>query len=361
MFSSKYNLVIFLTLLLVRSASSAELISDFDSGSLDTKVWNPCQIDGPPLTFEDLTGPDGVKRLVLRNVVSPSTANKDQCKPAATGATEVATNVAASIADKELQGIGPSLIDPSPLDALGVAECPKGSEEIQRNELRPQDGLMHDQTEPHWYSRTFRADGEIPSCGSARWVLAQWKQEKDGPSPFLAERFDNGVLHVTVQNGHCRCVVAKAGGDFDAMVNLAYEKGPAAPPVLAESEPIKCLRTDLPDDAPEEICQPTAMTVLTVGGKAAPPLPDPKREWVNMTYFVRNGFDGNGKIDVYADGKFIVRVVGSIGYKTNDPGNMKFKFGHYRDRIEGTASVSVDSLCFSRDVTVCAPDLAVMP
>jgi hypothetical protein len=102
------------------------------------------------------------------------------------------------------------------------------------------------------------------------------------------------------------------------------------------------------------------MKVLTVGGAAPPPLPDPKREWVRMTYLVRNGFDGFGQIDVYAGRQFIVRVVGFIGYKTADPGKVKFMFGHYRDRIDGIASVSVDSLCFSKDVKVCAPDLNVI-
>ena len=47
---------------------------------------------------------------------------------------------------------------------------------------------------------------------SVRWVIAQWKQEpvspayKD-PSPVLAQRFDDGVLHVTVQDEDCRCRV----------------------------------------------------------------------------------------------------------------------------------------------------------
>jgi hypothetical protein len=80
-----------------------------------------------------------------------------------------------------------------------------------------------------------------------------------------------------------------------------------------------------------------------------------------MTYLVRGGFDGQGQIDVYAGSEFIVRVLGSIGYKTADPGDVKFKFGHYRGRIEGTASISVDSLCFSKDVNVCAQDLTTMP
>ena len=351
MYSIGPRIVIGFTLLLIHPAASAELMSSFDEKQLDAKSWNDCQIDEPPLAFEELSDANGAKRKVIRNVVSPSTGNKNSC--------EVVVG-AAVVMDEEPESLGPSLIDPSPLNALDVAECPKGSKEVQRNELRLQkkEHLTHDNTDPHWYSITFRADGEIPSCGSARWVLAQWKQEKDGPSPFLAERFDNGVLHVTVQNGHCRCVVAKAEGDIDAEFGL-FDAG-AVPP-LAESKPLKCLRTDLPDDAPEESCEPAGMTMLTIGGAPPPPLPDPKREWVQMTYLVRNGFDGHGQIDVYAGTHFIVRVVGSIGYKTGDPGDVKFKFGHYRDRIDGTASVSVDSLCFSKDVKVCSPDLNIVP
>jgi hypothetical protein len=365
MYLIRPQIVIGLVILSLRPAASAELISNFDEKQLDTKVWNACQIDQPPLTFEELTDASGVKRRVLRNVVSPSTGNKDQCKEflltTDSGAAADGNAGLEVVVDEEPESIGPSLIAPSPLDALDVAECPKGSKEVQRNELRLQKrkDLTHDNTDPHWYSITFHADGEIPSCGSARWILAQWKQENDGPSPFLAERFDNGVLHVTVQNGDCRCVVAKAEGDIDAIIGF-LEGGLSEPPPLAESKPIKCLRTDLADNAPEQSCEPTGMTVLTVGGAAPPPLPDPKREWVRMTYLVRNGFDGHGHIDVYAGKQFVVRVVGSIGYKTDDPGNVKFKFGHYRARTDATASVSVDRLCFSKDVKVCAPDLNIV-
>jgi hypothetical protein len=42
---------------------------------------------------------------------------------------------------------------------------------------------------------------------------------------------------VTVQNGDCRCVVAKAQGDIDAIIDL--DAGTARTPRLAESKPIK--------------------------------------------------------------------------------------------------------------------------
>lgn len=41
--------------------------------------------------------------------------------------------------------------------------------------------------------------------GQILWYGKGWD-----PSPFLAQRYDNGVLHVTVQNENCRCIVASA-------------------------------------------------------------------------------------------------------------------------------------------------------
>ena len=87
---------------------------------------------------------------------------------------------------------------------------------IQRQELRFQSLYAHAADEPFTYKLRFR----MPAVGqdtknSVRGVTAQWKQEpvspayKD-PSPVLAQRFDDGVLHVTVQDGDCRCRVASA-------------------------------------------------------------------------------------------------------------------------------------------------------
>lgn len=103
------------------------------------------------------------------------------------------------------------------------------------------------------------------------------------------------------------------------------------------------------------------MHVFTVGGTAPPPLPDPKRGWVTLTYLVRGGSDGNGQVDVYANSRFVVRVKGLIGYQTTDPGLVKFKFGHYRGRIDSAASISVDRLCFSSNSHVCAQGLQSIP
>src|SRR4026207_1682191 len=105
MYSIRPQIVIGLLVLSLHPAASAELISSFDEGQLDTTVWNACQIDQPPLTFEELTDAGGIKRRVLRNVVNPSTGNKDDdCNGVAAGG-----NAGLSVAvDEESESMGPS-------------------------------------------------------------------------------------------------------------------------------------------------------------------------------------------------------------------------------------------------------------
>lgn len=331
----------------------AELVTDFDSTSLEKEVWNDCQVDRPPLKFEQQKNADGSARTVVRVVVDGGTRNiNDSCIDAATG-------LALDQADGLTDLTAPSLVTASPLEQFGAEECPTGGS-AQRNELRLQQrpDLIHEQNEPHWYALTFRADGNIPSCGSAQWILSQWKQERNGDSPFLAQRFDNGVLHVTVQNNHCRCAIAKADGDYEAFMLSAEGIAPPADVALKKSKPIKCTRSDLDEVVS---CEPVGMDVLTVDGAPPPSLPDPKHDWVTMAYLVRGGSDGNGQVDVYANGRFVVRVKGLIGYETSDPGPVKFKFGHYRKRLESAASISVDRLCLSEASQACAPGLQPVP
>ena len=94
---------------------------------------------------------------------------------------------------------------------------------IQRQELRLTEKYVHDAAKPYLYSLRFRMPKEVgDEKNSIRWVIGQWKQEpvsdkyetefgkEWGASPFLAQRFDDGVLHITVQDEHCRCMIASA-------------------------------------------------------------------------------------------------------------------------------------------------------
>ena len=336
------------------------MLEEFDAAELDPEVWNTCQADATLLEIKDVAEGGETKR-VLRNTIVESRGNQDTCDEAVAAFEETPRALLdleglGEIATETENGsdLGPSLVP----RAGGAVECPQGSD-FQRNEIRfqPRKDLLHDLRDPHYYSITFRTEGDIPSCGSARWVIAQWK-EPDGDSPFLAQRYDNGVLHVTVQNDDCRCVVAKAGGDPDRLLASLFGAGSfLLPSDLREVAPLKCVRSDRPADAPEEACTPRGMTVLTRGGRTPPDLPDPRNGWVEMTYLVKAGSRGNGQVDVYAGNRFVVRVLGRIGYSAAKPGDVKFKLGHYRDRIPGQATLDVDRVCMSRTAATCKAGL----
>jgi len=216
----------------------------------------------------------------------------------------------------------------------GVPRLGDAGEEVeepcnQRQELRIQRSLRHRVEEAHLYSFRFRLPKDIEDrTHSLRWVTAQWKQDSVdeayrvtlgpdwGPSPFLAQRFDDGVLHVTVQDEHCRCLVAAA----PSKGNPAWEDG--APARCASTEPG-------PNDG--KVCTPS----LRVEYGPRPDLPTVRGMWVEMTYHVQAGRSGDARIEVFADGQFIVRVTGRIGYEPgrdpNKPARTYFKVGHYRD------------------------------
>ena len=175
-------------------------------------------------------------------------------------------------------------------------------------------------------------------CNSIRWVTAQWKHEpvhKDygqtmpkgwGPSPYLAQRFDDGVLHVTVQDEHCRCAVASAIPH--GMAQLHWEK----------DKPLECLSTHPKDSGQEVSCKPQ-LKVEYVDG---PLLDNALGSWVDMEYRVQAG--DPARIEVHQGGKHIVTVTSRIGYRMpeSEPSMVKFKIGQYRNYMPFVHTMDVD-------------------
>jgi hypothetical protein len=290
-------------------APAAELRETFDAGALDLRVWNPCQTDMRLVGFGEENG-KAVARAYMVTTIDEGRGNAE----------------------------------------CGAAAAP-GSR-VQRNELRLADRKRygHSLGDPHWYALTFRMSGDIPVNGSVRWITAQWKDDGAWPhaysqSPFLAQRYDSGVLHVTVQSDRCRCVIASAPGNPDARTVKRPVHLPAT--MLAPVAPLHCYWHG------NEPCQAPGLRLYAPSAAAPSSLPDPRDRWVKMMYYVRGGPDGDGRIDVYADGRFIVRAEGAIGYRGGTPGRVKFKFGAYRDRQPGTARMAVDEFCLSRTAAAC--------
>jgi hypothetical protein len=212
---------------------------------------------------------------------------------------------------------------------------------IQRQELRLQKRYRHSTDTPHLYSLRFRLPKKIEDRkNSIRWITAQWKQEPVsghyqrefgndwGPSPFLAQRFDNGVLHVTVQDEHCRCKVASA----------PYPNG--SNPVWADGRAQYCESTKPRHEG--ETCTPE----LYVKYGANPILSTGLGHWVELSYRVEANRLGPAVIEVHEGERFIVRVTGKIGYESDERKHSvtKFKLGHYRDYMPFVHAMEIDWL-----------------
>ncbi|MGO7446499.1 heparin lyase I family protein [Rhizobium ruizarguesonis] len=302
---------------------------------------------------------------------------------------------------------GSAAIDVVTKDGDDGLEC---GDDCQRAELRTIKKSWPTFGDEVWYSFSFKITGDVPSAGSARSVIGQWKGPGDG-SPMIAQRFDNGVFHITVQDNDVRRVIAKAEGDPDALLaaqnllgNLEFNEQNVnaikslqsldlisrnAPEVskqffsqnLMQSMGPEAKDTDakalsqalgLPGDGdlvsqfrslafvaePEKYIGNADIEIIPEANR---PLPDPRKGWVDMVYRVKPGRTDNeygprrsGEIDIWANGEKIVSVKGNIGATLKKKDNFPlagpyFKFGTYRLRIPGTFHFEFDE--FSQSPT----------
>ena len=356
---------IFLVLVLLSRSATAIEVREYFEGTKDDllKTWNPCQAD-----FENLIKVEDSK---LVNIIDAAREGPENCSRNA-GTPHHLIDDAADEADP----LGPSFITPlSALPSTGEVSCgeevlnEKKKKIAQRNELRflSEGRFRHNFTDPHWYAIRFKMKGDIPTCGSVRWVNAQWKyKDKDwdeslDPSPFLAQRYDNGILHLTVQNGHCRCMVAKAPGDpdrDDEKVPMSIGESVPDDADLTEVSPLGCMWSKEGKGDGDPCCPDTKnFSLWAKRAEDLLELPDPKKDWVRMAYWIKGAKGPNRTIDVWADGRFVVRIKGMIGYPGGNPQMVKFKFGAYRDKFEygpprselpNNAYMLVDEICVTK-------------
>jgi Polysaccharide lyase len=355
-----------------RAVAQTEIDEEFNAGKLDLSRWCPCQIDNlnAPVTFHDDAGEANTHYAEIS--VNDFSLGGNKCRIAAPGyeCGKPHTAVAAALFGG---GPEPALLDlPEPLGprffgtlAVRPSTVPaepgkdpyctdevelrahrhhEEDECIERQELRLTAKWPSD--EAHWYSFRFRmpdADSLGDRRTSIRWVIAQWKEEPLsrryektfgpdwGPSPFLALRFDDGVLNVTVQDEDCRCLVASAP-DPDG-VSPVWTTGKADHCESAKA-----------GDPPHLAC--SADLNVTYGN--APILPTALGNWVEMRFRVQATRDGRARIEVEDGGRPIVTVTGKVGYdyseRPDDPTVTKFKIGHYRDYLPFPATMDIDWL-----------------
>ncbi|WP_342643945.1 heparin lyase I family protein [Rhodoligotrophos ferricapiens] len=216
--------------------------------------------------------------------------------------------------------------------AIDVGEKDRDCDgECQRNEIRIHNDLRLLFGADAWYGFSFRMEGDVPHSGGIRWVIGQWKQETDA-SPFVAQRYNDGIFHITVQDGACRRLLATsraADRQLVQAVSFAVARGTfqrlAAGPLnfLSDKAFYDC----------------DAGIAVELGA----PLPDPYRNWVDMIYHIRGSLDGSGIVEIWANGTFIARAAGRIGAVPTAGPTQYFKIGQYRDLMPGRATIYVDN------------------
>ncbi len=213
-------------------------------------------------------------------------------------------------------------------EATGGSNC-GGGELCQRAEIRENPKRWLRLGEESWYGFSLRVRGEYPDDGlSTRWILAQFKEQTD-ESPFLALRFDDGVFHITVQDDSERYTVASARHTIDRL--KTYRAGLAG---MTGWLPEFRYVTDVPAVA-------DGGRLRVVPG-SAPVLPDPRRDWVDLTLRVRAGRDGKGLVQVWANGRDVVAIEGNIGHRARAGDRQYFKFGQYRAQTRHSTELLFD-------------------
>jgi hypothetical protein len=194
---------------------------------------------------------------------------------------------------------------------------------------RPEVLARYDRT--LWYAFSMKLDDPPPSA-EHRYMVAQWKRailpKAEGDySPFLGLRIIRGQFALTI--------------DSDAMASrsrtasdqpLACAGGAAPAMQRARAKQTRLLIAASADADPAVFreygaCAPD-IHVTDRGGK----LPRLESRWMDFVFKVKPGPRGDGEIEVFADGRWIVSVKGRIGHEGPGLGPTQyFKFGPYRD------------------------------
>jgi hypothetical protein len=149
-----------------------------------------------------------------------------------------------------------------------------------------------------WYGISLRVEGEVARRGSIRTIVAEWK-EHGGASPFAALRYDNGILHLTVQDNRCRRMVT---ADADKAEIVFPKAGRLVHGGTTVIRPNPNARYD-----PGPLDCDSTLSIEDIR-----PLPDPYGKWVDLAIFVKR-HRAHGLVEIWADGALAGRARGPIG------------------------------------------------
>jgi len=211
--------------------------------------------------------------------------------------------------------------------------------QCQQNEVREAADRRLKFGEDAWYAFSFMIRGKAAPAGKQRWVIGGWKQETNG-SAFMAQRYDHGVFHITLESGDRRVLLASARQDAKGFLDLLKSGSQEGFGFVGDTKRYQ------------------GASDLKIEYGADPVLPDPGADWVDMMYRVRGGLAGDGLVEVFANGKLVVRATGTVGVPQVGGPTQYFKMGHNRAPMPGAATLYLDN--FRRGATRDAVEFRVV-
>ncbi len=208
---------------------------------------------------------------------------------------------------------------------------PTGQGFSERAEVWEHASVRADYGRMTWYAFALKFE-RPPILDAHRMMVAQWKRAMNpgAPgdySPFLGIRIVRGEFVITIDSD------AVPSLPRPAETPLFLQTGAAAPAVqrtrarqtrfliATSAEDLEPLSRDFSHSAAD-------IQVTMRGGR----LPEPTTDWVDFVIMTKPGPEGDGAIEIFANGEWIVSARGKIGHESHELGRTQyFKFGPYRD------------------------------
>ncbi|CAN5240670.1 polysaccharide lyase [soil metagenome] len=211
------------------------------------------------------------------------------------------------------------------------AMCPPADESCsERAEIWERPKLRTPYDEGMWFGFAVKFEAPVPQ-DDHRYLIAQWKREispgAEGDfSPFLALRMFRGKLFATVETNVLPAVSEDRSGGV-----ASCKPGQTPAWLRPDTNQTRAIVATDASFAPRDGAMfQSCVDQITLTQRGAK-LPDPKSGWIDFVIYTRPGPDGTGHIEIFANEKWVVSVIGHIGHGDKGLGsNQYFKFGPYR-------------------------------
>lgn len=220
--------------------------------------------------------------------------------------------------------------------------CPDHDGCSERAEVWERPEVLARYDSPVWYGFSMKLADPVPQ-DDHRYVMAQWKREiipgaEKSYSPFFALRLDKGRLIFTIDSDSLDVVPLGSEGresgclPGEAPVNDRKKYGQTRALAAYEAS------MPLTDWRYVDGCTSDLEVI-----RHAPGLPRAESGWIDFAFMIQTGPNGDGRIEILANDRWIATVKGRIGHQGDGLGdNQYFKFGPYRAANETGWTVLYD-------------------